>query len=67
MFGLGMPELVIILLVLFVIFGAKRLPDLGKGLGEGIRSFRKAFKGQDEDDAKSPPPMTPQEPPRSAK
>jgi len=40
MFGLGAQELVIILAIAFLIFGAKRLPELGKGLGQGIRSFK---------------------------
>ena len=46
---LGMSELVIILLIVIVIFGASRLPQLGKGLGEGIRNFKSSLKiGQDE-------------------
>ena len=43
MFGLGVQELVIILAIAFFIFGAKRLPELGKGLGQGIRSFKKGL------------------------
>lgn len=39
-----MPELMVILLLAFVLFGAKKVPDLGKGLGEGIRNFRTAIK-----------------------
>lgn len=46
---LGMGELVIILLIVVVLFGANRLPQLGKGLGEGIRSFKKSFGGDDDD------------------
>jgi sec-independent protein translocase protein TatA len=38
--GLGLPELLIILVIVVVIFGASRLPQLGKGLGEGISNFR---------------------------
>ncbi len=46
---LGMGELVIILLIVVVLFGANRLPQLGKGLGEGIRSFKKSFGGEDDE------------------
>lgn len=53
MFGIGTTELVIILIVIFLLFGARRLPELGKGLGEGMRSFRDAIKG---------PPPSPQPP-----
>jgi sec-independent protein translocase protein TatA len=47
--GLGMSELVIILLIVIVIFGASRLPQLGKGLGEGIRNFKGSLKAGEED------------------
>jgi sec-independent protein translocase protein TatA len=50
--GLGMSELVIILLIVIVIFGASRLPQLGKGLGEGIRNFKGSLKGGEEEDTK---------------
>jgi sec-independent protein translocase protein TatA len=50
--GLGMSELVIILLIVIVIFGASRLPQLGKGLGEGIRNFKGSLKAGEEDNAK---------------
>jgi len=44
MFGLGATELVIILVIVVVIFGASRLPQLGKGLGEGISNFKKSIR-----------------------
>jgi sec-independent protein translocase protein TatA len=42
-----MQELVIILLIVFFLFGAKRLPEMGKGIGEGIRNFKKSMKGDE--------------------
>jgi len=50
MFGLGIGELLIILVIVLVIFGAGKLPDIGDGLGRGIRNFRKAVKSPDEID-----------------
>jgi sec-independent protein translocase protein TatA len=44
MFGLGIPELLIILVIIIVLFGAGRLASVGKGLGEGIAGFRDALK-----------------------
>lgn len=48
MFGLGLPEMLIILILVLVIFGANRLPQLGEGLGKSIQSFKKAMKDADE-------------------
>jgi len=48
--GIGMPELLIILVIILIIFGAGKLPEIGKGLGRGIRNFRKATSGTDEVD-----------------
>jgi len=48
--GLGFPELIIILLIILVIFGANRLPQIGSGLGKGIKNLKKALKGEDEID-----------------
>jgi sec-independent protein translocase protein TatA len=44
MFGLGVPELLIILVIIIVMFGASRLPQIGEGVGKGIRSFRESIK-----------------------
>ncbi len=46
MFGLGLPELMIVLVIVLVMFGASRLPSLGKSLGEAIRGFKKGL-GED--------------------
>ena len=45
---LGMPELLVVLAIVVIIFGATRLPQLGKGLGEGIRNFRRGMKPDEE-------------------
>ena len=42
MFGLGTGEILIILLIILLLFGAKKLPELAKGLGKGIKEFKKA-------------------------
>jgi len=43
MFGLGTPELIIILLIAFLIFGSKKLPEIGAGLGKALGSFKKGL------------------------
>ena len=50
MFGLGIGELFVILVIVMIIFGAGKLPEIGEGLGRGIRNFRKAVKAPDEID-----------------
>jgi sec-independent protein translocase protein TatA len=49
--NIGVPEIAIVLIIVLVIFGPKRLPELGKSLGSGIRGFRGAMSGDDDDDS----------------
>jgi len=53
MFGLGVQELLIIFVIIMVLFGAKKLPEMGKGLGRGIREFKNATNSLDDDDDES--------------
>ncbi len=48
--GIGVTELIIILVIVIIIFGARRLPELGSGIGKAIKNFKKATSGQDEID-----------------
>lgn len=50
MFGLGTQELMIILIIVVILFGATRLPQIGRGIGEAIRNFKKATSEKDEID-----------------
>lgn len=54
MFGMGFSEILLILLIVVLIFGTSRIPELGKGLGEGIRNFKKAIKGEEEEKERKP-------------
>ena len=49
MFGIGMPELIVILVIILIIFGAGKLPQIGEGLGKGIRNFKKSTKDEEID------------------
>ena len=48
-FGISLPELLILLVVLLLVFGAKRLPEMGKSLGKGMREFKDAVSGTDDE------------------
>ncbi|HVO96255.1 MAG TPA: twin-arginine translocase TatA/TatE family subunit [Terriglobales bacterium] len=53
MFGLGVPELMVILVIALVIFGPSKLPQIGSGLGKAIRDFKKGVTGgEDEETSK---------------
>jgi sec-independent protein translocase protein TatA len=65
MFGLGLQELVIILVIALVIFGPSKLPQIGSGLGKAIRDFKKGVSSDETDDAtKEEKKETPKDLPR---
>ena len=49
MFGIGLPELTIILVIGLVVFGARKLPEIGAGMGKSIRNFKKEISGSEND------------------
>lgn len=53
MFGFGMPELIVVLVIVLVVFGAGRLPEIGGALGKSIRNFKKATNGKEEIEIKA--------------
>jgi sec-independent protein translocase protein TatA len=56
MFGIGMPELIIILVIILIIFGAGKLPEIGSGIGRGIKNFKKATSEKLEESPESKEP-----------
>lgn len=57
-FGIGPTELIILLIVVLLLFGAKRVPEIGRSVGKGMREFKDAVSGKDEEQ----PPRLPQAP-----
>jgi sec-independent protein translocase protein TatA len=53
--NIGPLEIIIVLIIALVVFGPKRLPELGRSLGKGIREFRGSISGHDDDEDKKPP------------
>lgn len=47
--NIGFGEILLLVLILVILFGGKKIPELAKGLGQGIKSFKKALKGEEED------------------
>ena len=56
--GLGLPEILIVLVIVLVVFGPKRLPDLGRSLGSGMREFKDSITGNSKDDDDEPSKIT---------
>jgi sec-independent protein translocase protein TatA len=48
--NIGLPEILVVLVIALIVFGPKRLPELGRSMGKGIREFKGAVSGDDEDD-----------------
>jgi sec-independent protein translocase protein TatA len=55
-FGIGLPEVLIFLVVVLLLFGASRVPEIGRSLGKGMREFKDAVSGRDDERAPSLPP-----------
>jgi sec-independent protein translocase protein TatA len=53
--NIGFPEILVVLIIALIIFGPKRLPELGRSVGKGIREFRASISGNDDDDDEPSP------------
>ena len=65
--GLGPTELIVVLVIILVVFGAGKLPDIASGLGKGLRDFKNAMQEPEESDTGEPPKGPPDETPPSGK
>lgn len=59
--NVGVPEIIIVLVLVLIIFGPKRLPELGRSLGKGIREFKGSISGEHDDDDEPPRELKPGE------
>jgi sec-independent protein translocase protein TatA len=57
--GIGWPEIVVILIIALIVFGPKRLPEMGRSLGKGIREFRGSLSGEDDSSPREVAPGDP--------
>ena len=64
-FGLGTPEIIGILAIVVLLFGATKLPALAKGLGQSIKEFKKASKEEESEKTAEPKPVEPATPPKT--
>jgi len=60
-FGIGLPEVLIFLVVVLLLFGASRVPEIGHSLGKGMREFKDAVTGRDEDERAPSLPRAPED------
>ena len=61
-FGIGATEIIILLIVALLVFGPKRLPEMGRSLGKGMREFKDSISGKDADEARELPPVEDERP-----
>ncbi len=60
-FGIGLPEILIFLVVVLLLFGASRVPEIGRSMGKGMREFKDAVSGRDDDDRAPSLPRAPED------